>query len=76
MQLRYPQVPDAATLAADIGGIDAWFTDAHGAADWRRAVSGLLGEEIRQELAAPATSPAVPADSAHTAATETDGSRA
>jgi CO/xanthine dehydrogenase FAD-binding subunit len=84
VQLRYPQVPDAAVLAADIGGIDAWFTDAHGAADWRRAVSGLLGEEIRQELAAPATSPAgtvtpgPAASSAPTypAATETDGSRA
>jgi len=54
VQLRYPALPDPAVLAADIAGIDAWFTDAHGAADWRRAVSGLLGEEIRQELAGPA----------------------
>jgi len=54
VQLRYPQPPDPAVLAADIAGIDAWFTDAHGAADWRRAVSGLLGEEIRLELAGPA----------------------
>ena len=54
VQLRYPGLPAATTLAADIAGIDAWFTDAHGAADWRRAVSGLLGEEIRQELAVPA----------------------
>lgn len=61
-QLRYPQTPTASVLAADIAAIDSWFTDAHGAADWRRAVSGLLGEEIRQELAAPsAPSPTVPA---------------
>ena len=57
VQLRYPAVPDATVLAADIAAIDAWFTDAHGAADWRRAVSGLLGEEIRQELGAPGAPP-------------------
>jgi len=50
VQLRYRQAPTDAVLAADIGAIDAWFTDAHGAADWRRAVSVLLGEEIRREL--------------------------
>lgn len=54
VQLRYPRIPDAPLLAADIAGLDAWFTDAHGAADWRRATSGLLGEEIRAELAASA----------------------
>ncbi|TFD87287.1 FAD-binding molybdopterin dehydrogenase [Cryobacterium lactosi] len=59
VQLRYPDLPDPAALAADIARIDAWFTDAHGAADWRRAVSGLLGEEIRLELATP-TLPAAP----------------
>ena len=50
--LAYAKLPSAATLAADIGAIDCWFTDAHGAADWRRAVSGVLGEEIRLELGA------------------------
>ena len=50
VQLRYPDLPDAGTLAADVAAVDAWFTDAHGAADWRRAVSGLLAEEIREEL--------------------------
>ncbi len=50
VQLRYPTLPAAAELAADIAAIDSWFTDAHGAADWRRAVSGVLGEEIRAEL--------------------------
>ncbi|WP_105033947.1 FAD binding domain-containing protein [Cryobacterium aureum] len=51
VQLRYPQVPTAADLARDIAAIDCWFTDAHGAADWRRAMGLLLGEEIRAELA-------------------------
>ncbi|TFD33054.1 FAD binding domain-containing protein [Cryobacterium cryoconiti] len=50
VQLRYSSLPDAGTLARDVAGIDCWFTDAHGAADWRRAVSGVLGEEIRTEL--------------------------
>ncbi|TFD47289.1 FAD-binding molybdopterin dehydrogenase [Cryobacterium frigoriphilum] len=48
--LAYSELPPATTLAADIAAIDCWFTDAHGAADWRRAVSGVLGEEIRLEL--------------------------
>lgn len=51
--LDYPRVPPASTLAADIGAIDCWFTDAHGAADWRRGVSAVLGEEIRHELDTP-----------------------
>ncbi|MFO7690064.1 MAG: FAD binding domain-containing protein [Cryobacterium sp.] len=64
VQLRYPRVPGEAALAADVAAIDCWFTDAHGAADWRRAVSALLGEEIRRELQAPPgeTGPKNPAD--------------
>ncbi len=50
VQLRYPALPAATDLRRDLDAIDAWFTDAHGAADWRRAVSLLLGEEIRAEL--------------------------
>ena len=53
VQLRYPALPTETGLAADIAALDCWFTDAHGAADWRRAVSGVLGEEIRRELEAP-----------------------
>ena len=49
--VRFPDLPAADELAAAIGVIPTWFTDAHGAADWREAVSRLLGEEIRQELA-------------------------
>ncbi|UFS61014.1 FAD binding domain-containing protein [Subtercola endophyticus] len=51
IQLRYPDPPDAATLRDDVLAIEAWFTDPHGAADWRRTVSTVLAEEIRQELA-------------------------
>jgi xanthine dehydrogenase iron-sulfur cluster and FAD-binding subunit A len=51
VQLRYPSVPDARVLQADVEAVDAWFTDAHGAADWRRAVSVVLGLEILEELA-------------------------
>jgi len=51
VQLRYASVPDARALQADVEGVDAWFADAHGAADWRRAVSVVLGLEILEELA-------------------------
>lgn len=50
--VRFPGMPSSAELAAAITAIRTWFTDAHGAADWREAVSRLLAEEIRQELAA------------------------
>jgi CO/xanthine dehydrogenase FAD-binding subunit len=49
--IRFPDLPDAEELAAAISIVPTWFTDAHGAADWREAVSRLLAEEIRQELA-------------------------
>lgn len=48
--LRFPELPSASSLAAAVGAIPSWFSDAHGAADWRAAVSVLLAEEIRQEL--------------------------
>ncbi|MDQ0742766.1 CO/xanthine dehydrogenase FAD-binding subunit [Clavibacter sp. B3I6] len=53
--LRYPGLPAAGALADDVRAIGSWFTDAHGAADWRRAVSALLAEEIRAELAGDAS---------------------
>ncbi len=51
VQLRYDEPPSRTRLRADVGAVDAWFTDAHGAADWRRAVSVVLGLEILEELA-------------------------
>jgi CO/xanthine dehydrogenase FAD-binding subunit len=50
-QLRFAELPEAGELHRALGGIDSWFTDAHGAADWRLAVSRVLAEEIRVELA-------------------------
>ncbi|MFB2556491.1 FAD binding domain-containing protein [Herbiconiux liangxiaofengii] len=52
-QLRFDELPDAESLAQAMGDIGSWFTDPHGAADWRRAVSGLLAEEVRVELGLP-----------------------
>jgi CO/xanthine dehydrogenase FAD-binding subunit len=51
VQLRYPEVPEPDVLDAEVAAIAEWFSDPHGAADWRRAVSRLLAEEIRTELA-------------------------
>ncbi len=54
-QLRYPSIPSVESLERDVAAIPSWFTDPHGAADWRRAVSGLLAIEVRDELASPAS---------------------
>ena len=51
VQLRYPSVPEPSVLRSDVEAVDGWFSDAHGAADWRRAVSVVLGLEILDELA-------------------------
>ncbi len=48
--LRYPALPDADTLRADVEALDGWYSDALGTADWRRAVSAVLLDEVRQEL--------------------------
>lgn len=50
--LRYPRLPSAAELAADVAAVTTYYTDPLGPADWRRQVSGVLLEEIRQELSA------------------------
>jgi CO/xanthine dehydrogenase FAD-binding subunit len=48
--LRWTALPSSAELDSAISAITSWFTDPHGAADWRRAVVGVLAEEIRGEL--------------------------
>ncbi|AOW93557.1 FAD-binding molybdopterin dehydrogenase [Rhodococcus sp. WMMA185] len=52
--LRFPETPDpqplSAALSEQIPPGD-YLTDAHGTADWRRHVTGVLAEEIRRELA-------------------------
>lgn len=50
--LRFPGPPTAVELADAVSGIDTWFTDAHGAADWRAAMTARLAEQVRKELAA------------------------
>jgi CO/xanthine dehydrogenase FAD-binding subunit len=49
-RFTFPTVPAAAELAAALDFIRVWFDDPHGAPDWRRAVTGLLAQEIREEL--------------------------
>jgi CO/xanthine dehydrogenase FAD-binding subunit len=52
-QLRFDEVPTVGELEAAVSSLRSWFTDPHGAADWRRAVSAALALEVRAELAAP-----------------------
>jgi CO/xanthine dehydrogenase FAD-binding subunit len=49
--VRFPDLPTSHELATAVAAISTWFSDPHGAADWREGVSRLLAEEIRQELA-------------------------
>jgi CO/xanthine dehydrogenase FAD-binding subunit len=53
-RLAFPAVPTAGELTDALAGIEVWFDDPHGAPDWRRAVTGLLAEQVRAELAEPA----------------------
>jgi CO/xanthine dehydrogenase FAD-binding subunit len=50
--LRFDELPRATALTAAVDTIDDWYTDPHGAADWRRAMSILFAEQLREELAA------------------------
>jgi hypothetical protein len=50
-RFAFPAVPRPGDLAAALATIPAWFDDPHGAPDWRQAVTGLLAQEIREELA-------------------------
>jgi hypothetical protein len=43
-------VPGPLELRAALGSVPRWYDDPHGSPDWRRAVTGLLAEEIRAEL--------------------------
>jgi CO/xanthine dehydrogenase FAD-binding subunit len=52
LRLRFPGVPGRAELDAALAEIPQalWHDDAHGAPDWRRAISSVLAHEIREEL--------------------------
>lgn len=49
-QLRFDAAPSAQAVASAVDSIDNWYDDPHGAPDWRRAMSLLFAEQIRQEL--------------------------
>lgn len=54
VRIAFPAPPGAEALRAGIAAAIPeadWYDDVHGAPDWRRHVTGLLAEEIRQELA-------------------------
>jgi CO/xanthine dehydrogenase FAD-binding subunit len=54
VRLPFGDLPSAADLRAALAAAipeGAWYDDVHGAPDWRRHVTGLLAEEIREELA-------------------------
>ncbi|AWZ24282.1 FAD-binding molybdopterin dehydrogenase [Rhodococcus pyridinivorans] len=51
--LRFTEVPSAQALSDALARLvptTSYYTDAHGSADWRRAVTAVLAEEIRTEL--------------------------
>ncbi|SMH36505.1 CO or xanthine dehydrogenase, FAD-binding subunit [Rathayibacter oskolensis] len=48
--LRFAAAPTADELASGIDAVASWFTDPHGAADWRHGVVLVLAEQIRREL--------------------------
>ena len=52
--LRFASLPSASALADAVSGASGWYSDPLGAADWRRAVSVVLAERARGDLAAPA----------------------
>lgn len=45
-----PVVLDRATFEEGLAAVDCWYDDAHGAADWRTAVTGLLAREVAELL--------------------------
>ncbi|QKJ18105.1 FAD binding domain-containing protein [Microbacterium hominis] len=55
--MRFCELPDAAGLAAAIDSAPGYYSDVLGTEDWRRAVSGVLGERIRAALARPEAVP-------------------
>jgi hypothetical protein len=50
-RFRFDRVPGPLELRAALSSVPRWYDDPHGSPDWRRAVTELLAEEIRAELA-------------------------
>lgn len=49
--LRFAALPSQEALAAAVDGLDGRYSDPLGAADWRRAVTVVLAERARRDLA-------------------------
>lgn len=52
--LRFADLPTAAEVRSGIDAIGTFFSDVHGAADWRHAMSARFAEHIRQGFGAAA----------------------
>ncbi|MES2092984.1 MAG: FAD binding domain-containing protein [Actinomycetota bacterium] len=50
VQLRFDGLPPASLVESRMRAIDYWYDDAHGSADWRRAMSVRFAEQLRREL--------------------------
>lgn len=50
-RVGFATLPGAVELAGALSRVERWHHDPHGAPDWRRAVTGLLAQEILAELA-------------------------
>jgi len=61
VQLRFDEVPGERALAEAVAGVDCWYSDPHGAPDWRRAMSARFADELRVELGRPAPAPSATA---------------
>lgn len=48
--LRFPALPSAAELDDAVAAHSEWYDDAHGAADWRAAVTRTLAREVLGDL--------------------------
>ncbi|MBP2436448.1 FAD binding domain-containing protein [Microbacterium amylolyticum] len=49
--VRFVALPDAEQLATAVGAVGGWYTDPLGSADWRQAISVVLAERARKDLA-------------------------
>ena len=50
-RLAFESVPTSAELARAVEQIASWYDDAHGAPDWRAAMTALFAQQLREELA-------------------------
>lgn len=48
--LRFPELPSSSELDAAVAAVTSWYDDAHGAPDWRAAVTRTLAREVLDEL--------------------------